>query len=143
MERASHNVMTNDWVIDLDIKGCFDTIDQELLMKAVKHSYCDKWVLRYVERWLKAGKVQQDGMYVKRVSGAPQGGVISPLLANIFLHVMFDRWMEKNYPEKPFQRYADDIVVHCKKAGAVCIEDDRATYQKLQANPASFKDKDH
>jgi hypothetical protein len=70
--------------------------------------------LLYVTRWLKAGIVQQDGMYCDRVSGTPQGGVASPLLANIFLHVVFDKWMEIHHPEKPFERYADDIVVHCK-----------------------------
>ncbi len=114
VEKASQNVMTNDWVIDLDIKGFFDNIDHELLLKAVTHFCNDKWVLLYVIRWLKAGIVQQDGMYCDRVSGTPQGGVASPLLANIFLHVVFDKWMDKHHPEKPFERYADDIVVHCK-----------------------------
>jgi len=101
-------------VIDLDIKSFFDTIDHELLMKAVKHYCADKWVLLYVKRWLDTGIVQQDGNYVDRVSGTPQGGVISPLLANMFLHVSFDKWMEIHHPRKPFERYADDIVVHCK-----------------------------
>lgn len=114
VEQATNNVFRCDWVIDLDIKSFFDTIDHELLMKAVKHYCSDKWVLLYVTRWLKAGIVQQDGSYVDRVSGTPQGGVISPLLANIFLHVAFDKWMEINYPNKPFERYADDIVVHCR-----------------------------
>jgi group II intron reverse transcriptase/maturase len=112
--QATNNVFRCDWVIDLDIKSFFDTIDHELLMKAVKHYCKDKWVLLYVRRWLKAGIVQQDGNYVDRVSGTPQGGVISPLLANIFLHVAFDKWMEMNYPTKPFERYADDIIVHCR-----------------------------
>lgn len=114
VETATNNVFTHDWVIDLDIKSFFDTIDQELLMKAVKHYCCDKWVLLYVKRWLKAGIIQQDGCFVDRISGTPQGGVISPLLANIFLHVAFDKWMETHHPRKPFERYADDIVVHCK-----------------------------
>lgn len=112
--QATNNVFRCDWVIDLDIKSFFDTIDHELLMKAVKHYCKDTWVLLYVRRWLKAGIVQQDGHYVDRVSGTPQGGVISPLLANIFLHVAFDKWMEVNYPNKPFERYADDIIVHCR-----------------------------
>ena len=112
--KASQNVMVNDWVIDLDIKGFFDNIDHELLLKAVTHYCDDKWVLLYITRWLKAGIVQQDGMYVDRENGTPQGGVISPLLANIFLHVVFDGWMKIHHPEKPFERYADDIVVHCK-----------------------------
>jgi len=83
-------------------------------MKAVKHYCSDKWVLLYVQRWLTAGIVQQDGCYVDRTSGTPQGGVISPLLANIFLHVTFDKWMEQHHGGKPCVRYADDIVVHCK-----------------------------
>lgn len=114
VEKASQNVMTNDWVIDLDIKGFFDNIDHELLLKAVTHYCADKWVLLYITRWLTAGIVQQDGMYVDRENGTPQGGVISPLPANIFLHVVFDGWMKIHHFEKPFERYADDIVVHCK-----------------------------
>jgi RNA-directed DNA polymerase len=78
VERASQNVMTHDWVIDLDIKGFFDNIDQELLMKAVMHYCKDKWILLYVKRWLKAGIIQKDGMYLERVSGTPQGGVNTP-----------------------------------------------------------------
>jgi group II intron reverse transcriptase/maturase len=106
--------MNHDFAIDLDIKGFFDTIDHELLLKAVKHYCPDKWVLMYVERWLQAGILQKDGRFTPTLQGTPQGGVISPLLANIFLHVVFDKWMEKYHPEKPFERYADDIVVHCK-----------------------------
>lgn len=114
VEKAIQNVQTYDWVIDLDIKGFFDNIDHELLLKSVTHYCTDKWVLLYVRRWLKAGSVQQDGMYIDRTTGTPQGGVVSPLLANIFLHVVFDGWMKKYHPDKPFERYADDIVVHCK-----------------------------
>jgi len=99
VEQASQKVRTHDWVIDLDIKGFFDNIDQGLLMKAVTHYCKDKWVLLYVSRWLKAGIVQKDGRYLERVSGTPQGGVVSPLLANIFLHVVFDKWMQNNHPE--------------------------------------------
>src|SRR5690606_10934326 len=114
VEQATRNAFTHRWAIDLDIKSFFDTIDHELLMKAVEHYCKDKWVLLYVKRWLTAGVVQQDGCYVDRVTGTPQGGVISPLLANIFLHVAFDKWMEQHHGGKPFERYADDIVVHCK-----------------------------
>jgi len=112
--QACKNTFNHDFVIDLDIKGFFDTIDHELMMKAVRFYCQDKWVLLYVERWLKAGIVQQDGNHIDRLTGTPQGGVISPLLANLFLHVCFDKWMDKNHPEKPFERYADDVVVHCK-----------------------------
>jgi RNA-directed DNA polymerase len=112
--QSRNNVFDHDFVIDLDIKGFFDNIDHKLMMKAVRFYCKDKWVLLYVERWLRSGIMQKDGSYVDRLTGTPQGGVISPLLANIFLHVSFDKWMEKNYPEKPFERYADDVVVHCK-----------------------------
>ena len=114
VEKATQNAMKFGWAIDLDIKSFFDTINHELMMKAVKHYCTDKWILMYVERWLKAGTMQNDGTYLDRLTGTPQGGVISPLLANIFLHVAFDKWMEKKHPEKPFERYADDIIVHCK-----------------------------
>lgn len=114
VEKTLYNCMTNDWVIDLDIQSFFDSIDHELLMKALQHYCTDRWVLLYVSRWLKAGILQADGLKVDRTMGTPQGGVISPLLANIFLHVVFDGWMQKHHPEKPFVRYADDIVVHCK-----------------------------
>ena len=114
VEQACSNSMNHDFAIDLDIKGFFDNIDHELMMKAVKHYCPDKWVLMYVERWLHAGIFQNDGTITPTLQGTPQGGIISPLLANIFLHVVFDKWMEKNHPEKPFERYADDIVVHCK-----------------------------
>jgi len=114
VEQANANSFNHDFALDLDIKGFFDNIDQELLMKAVQHYCSDKWVLLYISRWLKAGVVQHDGNFQPTLTGTPQGGVISPLLANIFLHVVFDKWMEKHHPEKPFERYADDIVVHCK-----------------------------
>lgn len=113
-KRAEDNIFRHDWAIDLDIKSYFDTIDRELLLKAVRHYCKDKWVLLYVERWLKAGIIKKDGSYLDRVDGTPQGGVISPLLANIFLHVAFDKWMQDNHADKPFERYADDIVVHCR-----------------------------
>jgi group II intron reverse transcriptase/maturase len=114
IERADHNCNYYDWVIDLDIKGFFDNIDHEMLMKAVKHYCNDKWILLYTSRWLKSGIIQKDGLRIERHTGTPQGGVISPLLANIYLHVVFDKWIEKYHPEKPFERYADDVIVHCK-----------------------------
>jgi RNA-directed DNA polymerase len=114
VQQATSKALSNDWVIDLDIKGFFDTIDHELMMQSLNHYCKDKWVLLYVNRWLKAGIMQEDGTYIDSLTGTPQGGVISPLLSNIFLHVVFDKWMEKHHPEKPFERYADDILVHCK-----------------------------
>ena len=114
VQQACSKSMNHDFAIDLDIKGFFDNIDHELMLKAVKFYCPDKWVLMYVERWLKAGILQSEGTIIPARQGTPQGGVISPLLANIFLHAVFDKWMEKFHPEKPFERYADDIVVHCK-----------------------------
>jgi len=103
-----------DWVVDLDISTFFDSIDHELMLKAL-HGHTDsKWILLYVERWLKAPVQLPDGSLEERDRGTPQGGVISPLLANLFLHYAFDRWMRKNYPEVPFERYADDAICHCK-----------------------------
>lgn len=114
VRQSNARTLNHDFVIDLDIKGFFDNIDHELMMKSVGHYCKDRWVLMYVKRWLKAGVVSKDGMYRDTMTGTPQGGVISPLLANLFLHVVFDKWMDNNHPEKPFERYADDIVVHCK-----------------------------
>jgi len=102
-----------NWCIDLDIKGFFDNIDHDLVMKAVrKHSDC-KWLLLYIERWLKAPAVETDGTQTIRDKGTPQGGVISPLLANLFLHYAFDKWMALRHSNCPFERYADDCVIHC------------------------------
>lgn len=104
----------NDFVLDVDIKNFFDSINHELLMKAVKkHTDC-KWVLLYIERWLKAPVQHGDGTQEARDKGTPQGGVISPLLANLYLHYAFDLWMKREYPNIPFERYADDIIIHCR-----------------------------
>ena len=139
IQQSCSNSMNHDFAIDLDIKGFFDNIDHELMMKAVKHYCSDKWVLLYVERWLKAGILQTDGIITTPTQGTPQGGVISPLLANLFLHVVFDKWMEKNHPEKPFERYADDIVVHCKteKQAQYMLREikSRMTNCKLELHP--------
>jgi len=105
-----------DWVLDLDVKGYFDSIDWELLLKAVRHHTDCPWVLLYIGRWLKVPVQMEDGSIEPRMSGTPQGGVISPLLANLFLHYAFDKWMARNYPHIPFERYADDAVCHCKSA---------------------------
>ena len=108
----------HDWVVDMDIKGFFDNIPHDLMMRAVKKHAEEKWVLLYVERWLKAPVQLMDGEIEKRTIGTPQGGVISPLLANLFLHYAFDYWMQINHPSTPFERYADDVVVHCDTESA-------------------------
>jgi len=101
------------WVLDLDIKSYFDTISHELLLRAVrKHTDCP-WVLLYIERWLKAPVQLEDSTLEPRERGTPQGSVISPLLSNLFLHYTFDRWMARNYPDIPFERFADDALCHC------------------------------
>jgi RNA-directed DNA polymerase len=103
-----------DWVLDLDVQAYFDSLDWELMLKAVRqHTDC-RWVLLYVERWLKAPVQMEDGSIVPRTAGTPQGGVISPLLANLFLHYSFDMWMARTYPNIPFERYADDAICHCR-----------------------------
>ena len=113
---ARQRCWRSDWVLDIDVKGYFDSIDWELLLKAVRrHTDCP-WVLLYIERWLKAPEQREDGSVVPRIAGTPQGGVISPLLANLFLHYAFDMWMTRTYPHIPFERYADDIICHCKSA---------------------------
>lgn len=101
------------WVLDLDIRAYFDTIPHDLLLKAVrKHTDC-RWALLYIERWLQAPIQLQDGTLESREKGTPQGSVVSPLLANLFLHYAFDRWMAKYHPNIPFERFADDILCHC------------------------------
>jgi group II intron reverse transcriptase/maturase len=96
------------WVLDLDIKAFFDSIDTNLLMRAVRNHTDCPWALMYIERWLKAPVRMADGSLATRERGTPQGGVISPLLANLFLHYAFDMWMRRNHPGIPFERYADD-----------------------------------
>ena len=103
-----------DWVVDLDIQAFFDSIDHDLLMRAVRHHTQERWILLYIERWLKADLILSDGTRWPRERGTPQGGVISPLLANLFLHYVFDCWMDRNWPGVPFARYADDAVCHCR-----------------------------
>jgi RNA-directed DNA polymerase len=102
-----------DWVIDLDVRGFFDNLDHALTMRAVEKYTRERWILLHVKRWLEAPAQMEDGTLVPRTKGTPQGGVASPLLANIFLHLAFDSWMRKAHPDVPFERYADDIVAHC------------------------------
>ncbi len=101
------------WVVDMDIKGFFDNIDHKLMMKAVRKHVHDRWMLIYIERWLKAPVLMPNEELVYPEMGTPQGGVISPLLANLFLHYVFDVWAPKNWAGVQFARYADDIVCHC------------------------------
>ena len=113
VKAARKQCWKHDWVLDLDIKGFFDNLDWELLMKAVRRHAKWSWVELYVRRWLQAEVILPDGTVQTRDRGTPQGGVISPLLANLFLHYAFDGWMRRQHPEVPFERYADDIICHC------------------------------
>jgi RNA-directed DNA polymerase len=113
-----------DWVIDLDIRAFFDSVDHELVLRAVRRHTDERWILLYVERWLKAPLQQGDGTLVPRDRGTPQGSSISPLLANLFLHYAFDVWMRKQFPDLQFERYCDDGVVHCvNEQQAVLVRD--------------------
>jgi RNA-directed DNA polymerase len=104
---------THPWVLDCDIEGFFDNVPHNLIVKAVEANTDQKWVVLYVKRWLKAPMQHGDGSLVQRDRGTPQGSAISPLLANLFLHYAFDRWMAREFPSLPFERFCDDIVVHC------------------------------
>jgi RNA-directed DNA polymerase len=102
-----------DWVIDLDVQRFFDSVPWDLVVKAVEAVTDTPWVLLYVKRWLAAPLQRPDGTLAERDKGTPQGSAVSPILANLFLHFAFDRWMARNHPDCPFERYADDAVVHC------------------------------
>ena len=115
-----------DWVLEYDIRGLFDHIDHELLLKALRHHCDEKWVLLYVERWLTAPMQSKDGKQEARTMGVPQGGPLSPLLANLFLHYALDRWLTVHHPSVPFCRYADDGLVHCRTE-----EEAKALYAQL------------
>jgi len=103
-----------DWLLEFDIKGLFDNISHELLLRAVRKHTESKWLILYIERWLKTPFQTNDGRLIDRESGTPQGGVISPVLSNLFLHYVFDKWMQRNHPHNPWARYADDAVAHCR-----------------------------
>jgi RNA-directed DNA polymerase len=102
-----------DWVVDLDIRSFFDSVPWDLMLRAVARHSDQKWVVMYVERWLKAPMQRPDGTLVQRVKGTPQGSPISPVLANLFLHYGLDAWMAREFPAVAFERFADDAVIHC------------------------------
>lgn len=106
-----------DWVLEWDIKGLFDNIPHDLLLKAVGKHTRNKWVLLYIKRWLTAPLQLADGTLVQRTKGTPQGGVVSPVLSNLFLHYAFDVWITREFPSAPWCRYADDGLVHCRTEG--------------------------
>lgn len=139
LEEVRKNCMRYDWVIDMDISKFFDEIDHELLMKAVEAMIEASWVRMYVRRWLEMGVQTNEGTKVEgKGKGTPQGGVISPLLANLFLHYALDKWLERKYEQVSFVRYADDVVVHCEsreEAGQLLKEIERRLEEvKLRLN---------
>jgi RNA-directed DNA polymerase len=102
-----------DWVLDLDVAKLFDSVDHDLMVKAVEANTDQKWVVLYVKRWLKAPIRMPDGRLVERDRGTPQGSAVSPVLANLYMHYAFDTWLEREWPTVQFERFADDAVVHC------------------------------
>jgi RNA-directed DNA polymerase len=114
VEVARKRCWNADWVVELDIKAFFDSMPHDLVERAVAHHTDIPWIRLYVARWLRAPVQRSDGTLEERTKGTPQGGVISPLLANLFLHYAFDLWMRRIFPSTQFERYADDAVVHCR-----------------------------
>ena len=112
--RARERCWQFSWVLDLDIRAFFDSLDHDLMMRAVRKYTSSRWLILYIERWLRAPVQLEDGTLEPSRSGTPQGGVISPLLANIFLHLAIDAWMQRWFTGVPFERYADDVIVHCR-----------------------------
>ncbi|MBU0477386.1 group II intron reverse transcriptase/maturase [bacterium] len=130
-----------DWVLEFDIKKLFDTVDHKLLMKVVKRHMDNKWSILYIERWLKVPFIKEDGTMVERTQGTPQGGVISPLLANMFLHYVFDKWMRRKFPSLPFCRYADDGIIHCKSEAQAKLVRDKLSQRFRECNLELHSDK--
>lgn len=111
--RCRERCWRNDWVVDLDIRAFFDSVDHSLMLTAVERHTDQKWILLYVSRWLQAPMRQPDGKLVARDRGTPQGSAISPVLANLYLHYAFDMWLVREFPTVTFERYCDDAVIHC------------------------------
>lgn len=114
VETARKRCWQFNWVLDLDVSKFFDTIDHELLMKAIKRHTSERWVLLYIERWLKVPYETKEGTCIERNQGVPQGSVIGPILANLFMHYAFDEWMRRKQGHIVFERYADDAICHCR-----------------------------
>jgi RNA-directed DNA polymerase len=122
--RCRERCWRNDWVIDLDVRAFFDSVDHSLMLKAVARHTDARWVLLYVARWLKAPMRHTDGTLAARDRGTPQGSAVSPVLANLYLHYAFDMWLAREYPGVAFERYCDDAVIHCgSQAQAVKVRD--------------------
>src|SRR5690554_3088824 len=132
LQKVRENCWKQDWVIDLDIKGFFDNIDHAKLMLSVNKHVLEKWAVLYIERWLEADVLTKSGQFIqKQGKGTPQGGVISPLLANLFLHYAFDKWLENTDKDVRFTRYADDVIIHCK-SNAHAEQTLNAVHQRME-----------
>jgi RNA-directed DNA polymerase len=133
----------HDWAIDIDVQAFFDSVDWDLMLKAVAAHCTEAWVLLYVKRWLAAPLAGPDGVLSERDRGTPQGSAVSPVLANLFLHYAFDAWMSRTYPGVQFERYADDVIVHCateQQAQRLLVAiEDRLGEVGLQLNPAKTR----
>lgn len=143
VSKARQRCFEHRWVLDVDIRGFFDNLDWKLLLRAVRKHSRWSWVTMYIQRWLQAAVVLPDGTLQQRDKGTPQGGVISPLLANLFLHYAFDGWMQRHHPGVPFERYADDIICHCdSQAQAHALKDElehRLSELGLELHPEKTK----
>jgi RNA-directed DNA polymerase len=141
--KARERCWKYDWVLDMDISKFFDTIDHTLLMKAVSLHVQEKWILLYIRRWLTVPYKGTDGKVTERTCGVPQGSVIGSLLANLYLHYSFDKWMERHYPHIPFERYANDTVCHCRNENEALelreVLESRLSACKLQMHPTKTK----
>ena len=114
LQQCAKRCWQRGWVLEVDISAFFDTVRHDLVIKALEHHQMPPWVILYCRRWLEAPmwREGEEELQARNV-GTPQGGVISPLLANLFLHYAFDQWMDRHHRFTPFERYADDIVCHC------------------------------
>jgi RNA-directed DNA polymerase len=114
LESCRRRCWRYDWVVEFDIRGFFDTVPWDKVVSAVERHTEARWVVLYVRRWLAAGLRLPDGSTAERTEGTPQGSAVSPVLANLFLHYAFDAWMVREFPGVPFERYADDGVIHAR-----------------------------
>jgi group II intron reverse transcriptase/maturase len=141
--QVKKNVLKYAWAIDMDIRGFFDNMSHDKVLLALGRHVKENWVMMYSKRWLTAPMMDKDGKLTTRERGTPQGGVISPLLANLFLHYTFDKWFEQHFPELSFVRYADDIIVHCnseeESRGVLAAIRERMSVCELMLNEEKTK----
>ncbi len=147
LSKVKDNVRKYAWVVDLDIKKFFDNVNHTKLLLALDRHVSEKWIKMYIRRWLEAPKLTADGkLEARQGKGTPQGGVISPLLANLYLHYAFDKWMDKEFEDLRFARYADDIIIHCvseSQAEHVLQQlQERLKQCDLEVHPREFAFKD-